>query len=286
MEADRGRVLHLQEHLDEALEAYDVALQLDPGRQVVPRLGICLGLAAAAVQSQRLPGRVEVLRWRGEVLLALRRYPEAAAAFDAYLDRGGTPSAAVYRQRGLAQTNLGRHAEAIDDYGRALDAGPKDEEKAPLHLYRGQEHLATNALQQALRDFERSLHLNPNNPDACLGCAHVWLRLDDPQKGVSYAEQAVRNKPTEPRLWLGAARVCAQAAAQLQPGPGRQAVQALLRARYQEQAVAFLRTALNLVPAGQRPAYWREQVRQDPVLNQLRAVPGFAPLAAFDGPPQ
>ena len=102
-EADRGRVLQLQKHLPEALAAYAAALAADPGR-------------------------VEVLRWRGQALFAQRLYPEAAAAFDAYVARETAPVPAVYRMRGQARAKSGRHPEAIDDFGRALDAQRKDAE--------------------------------------------------------------------------------------------------------------------------------------------------------------
>src|SRR5205814_5833202 len=48
-EADRGRVLHLLERSDEALAAYEKALQADPGR-------------------------VDVHLWRGQVLLVQGKY--------------------------------------------------------------------------------------------------------------------------------------------------------------------------------------------------------------------
>jgi tetratricopeptide (TPR) repeat protein len=252
-EADRGRVLHLQARFEEALAAYDAALKA-------------------------APGRVDVVRWRGEVLLTQHRYPEAAAAFDAYLGKGGTPSAAVYRQRGLARAKLGQHAEAADDYGRALNGKPKDEEKGPLYLSRGQEYLALDALQPALHDFEEALRLDPNNAEAHLGCAHVRVKLGDARRGVADAEKAVQGGPKEPRLWHGAARVHAQAAAQLKAEPGQEQRQASIRSRYQARAVALLRTALDLVPADQRQAYWSENVMKDAALYPLRSIPGFVQI--------
>jgi tetratricopeptide (TPR) repeat protein len=245
-DADRGRVLHLQERFEEALAAYDAALKAEPGR-------------------------VDVHRRRGEVLLVQRRYREAAAAFDAYLGEGGAPSVAVYRQRGLAHAKLDRHAKAIEDYGRALEAKPKEDERAPLYLYRGQEYLAINALQPALRDFEEALRLDPNRADAYLGCALVRVKLGDPHKGVVDAENTVKGEPKDPHLWHGAARVYAQAVAQLKPEPGQDARQATIRLRYQERAVVLLRTALTLVPAGQRQAYWREHVMKDAALYPIQS---------------
>jgi eukaryotic-like serine/threonine-protein kinase len=255
-DADRGRVLHLQERFEEALAAYDAALKGDPERVVV-------------------------LRWRGEVLLVQRNYREAAAAFDAYLEKGGARSAAVYRQRALAHVKLGQHAEAIDDYGRALEAKPKDEEKAPLYLNRGQEYLIVNALEPALRDFQEALRLDPNSADAALGCAYVQAKQGEPRKGVADAEKAVKGEPMEPRLWHGAARIYAQAAAQRRAESGQLTSSAQLQ--YQERAVALLRTALQFVPADERKAYWREQVMKDTALEPLRGIPAFVELAAFYG---
>ena len=167
--------------------------------------------------------------------MELRKYREAAAAFDAYLEKGGEPSAAVYRERGLAHLKLGEHDEAIVDYTLALKAKPKDEDKALLYRSRGQEYLTINALQLALRDFEEALRLDPQNADAYLGRAHVWVTRGELHKAVADADEVVKSEPKEPRLWHGAARVYAQAAAQLQAEPG----QALSYSHYRERAAVL-----------------------------------------------
>src|SRR5262249_450799 len=138
-------------------------------------------------------------------------------------------------------------------------------------LYRGQEYLAINALQPALDDFEKALHLDPKSADAFLGRSLVNVKLGDLRQGVVDANKAVEGKPKEPHLWQGAARVFVQAAAQLKAEPSQEASQARMRARYQERAVVLLRTALSLVPADQRQAYWREQVMKDAVLYPIRS---------------
>src|SRR5262249_25517645 len=143
---------------------------------------------------------------------------------------------------------LDRHAEAIEDYGRALEARPKDDEKALLYRFRGREYLASNALQPALRDFEQALHLDPDSADAHLGCALVRVKLGDLHQGLTEAEKALKDEPKEPRLWHEAARVYAQAIAHRKAEPSQDARQAALRTRYQERAFVLLRTAFNLVP--------------------------------------
>src|SRR5262249_38662059 len=264
--ADRGRVLHLQEHFKEALAAYDAALEADPKR-------------------------VAVRRWRGEVLLVLGKYSKAkealaaygaaAAAFDDYLKQGGTPSAALYRQRGFARGQLDQHLEAIDDYSRALDAEPKKEEKAPLYLERGKEYLIVKAPQPALRDFTKALQHDPKSGDAYLGCAYAWVKLGDAQKAMTNADQAVECQKNEPRLWLGAARVYTQAGEMIKPNPGQEANQATARAQLQDKAVEFLDTALKLVPPDQQ-ADWREQVMNDPALSPLHTHPRFPKITPRD----
>jgi serine/threonine protein kinase/Tfp pilus assembly protein PilF len=263
-QAERGRVLHLRARFEEALAAYDKAQEADPGR-------------------------VAVYGWRGEVLLAKavqlegddnpflfqpkyreairHMYGEAAAAFDAYLKKGGSPSAAVYRQRGLALSKLDKHPEAILDFSRALEAKPTDKEKARLCLYRGQEYLAIQDRQRALQDFENVLRLDPENRDAYLGRAHSGVKLD-PYKAVVDANNAVKGKPKDPRLWLGAARVYALAAAHLKTEPG-QATRDVTISNYQRQAEKHLRAAVGLVPSDQQRAFWREFVRKDKALYPI-----------------
>jgi tetratricopeptide (TPR) repeat protein/predicted Ser/Thr protein kinase len=255
IDADRGRVLQTQKRFGEALAAYDRALEANLGR-------------------------VEVHRWRGEVLLAQGRYEESIAAFDAYLTKGGQPSVALYHERGLAREKLGRLTEAVEDYSLALGAGPKDEERGALYLSRGQDYLALDALQPALRDFEEALRLQPDNANAALGRALVRVKLGDIVKGVADAERAVKDDPNEPSLWHGAARVYAQAAALVKAPPGRETEQAILRAQYQQKAIVLLRKALDLTPAGQRQGYWRKNVMKDAALDPIRNHPEFVRLTA------
>ncbi len=240
-EADRGRVLHLEQRLSEALAAFDAARKANPVF-------------------------VNVHRWRGEVLLRQGRYQEAAAAFDAYLKKGGERSVAVYRQRGLARTKTQRHAEAVADYTRALESNPKDEEKAPLYLSRGQEYFSLNSMTSALSDLGEALRLDPTNSNAALACAHVHIKLMETHEAVAHAEAVVKRKPTDPHLWYEAARIYAQAAGQIkaEPGDGK------IRSLYHERAEALLMTAMAQMPARQRPAYWKEKVLKDPALNAIR----------------
>jgi tetratricopeptide (TPR) repeat protein/tRNA A-37 threonylcarbamoyl transferase component Bud32 len=252
-DADRGRVLQVQESFAAALAAYDAALEADPKH-------------------------VAVRHWRGEVLLVLHKYGDAAEAFDDYLEQGGTPSAKLYRQRGLARAKLNRHREAIDDYSRALDAKPKNEEMAPLLLERGKENLEFKAPGPALHDFTEALRYDPKSGDAHLGCAYACVKLGDAQKAMTHADLAVKCQPNDPSLWLGAARVYTHAGEMIKPDPGQEANQEAVRKERQKQALGLLAGALGNMPdAEQRRAYLHE-VMNDPALNPLRGNPGFDKL--------
>jgi tetratricopeptide (TPR) repeat protein len=252
--AERGRILQRRRQYAQAVAAYDAALKVPPG------------LAGARLG-------------RADAELELGNYNEALASLDDYLKKGGQPRAEVYRARGLARAKLGRHAEAIDDYGRALEANPKDEERAPLHLSRGGEYLAINALEPALRDFEEAVRLDSTSADAWLACAQVRVQLGDAEKGVADAERAVQGGPKEPRPWHGAARVYVQAAGHLKAEHGHEERQVRMRLLYLRRAVALLRTALDLLTADQqRQAYWRENVLTDAALDPLRGLPEFVRL--------
>jgi eukaryotic-like serine/threonine-protein kinase len=253
-EADRGRVLHLQEKFDDALAAYQAALKADPTR-------------------------VEVFRFEGEMFLAKSDYRAAATAFDAFLEKGGPPTTAVYRERGLARMKLSLHTEAVDDFGRALDGKPTQDNRAALYVNRGREYLILKLLDAAMRDFEDALRLDPHCADAYLGRALVQIKRENAEEAVADADMAVQSAAKNPHLWLGAARIYSQAAAQLKPAQDRTGAQAKTRTQYQERAVVLLRTALGDLPPEEQRSYWREQVTNDAALDPIRGNPGFLELA-------
>ena len=97
------------------------------------------------------------------------------------------------------------------------------------------------------------------------------MKLGNHQAGVAAADTAIQSEPKEPRLWHAAARVYAQAAAQLQGQPGQDAARTMTGSRYQARAVVLLGKALHLVPRDQRQGYWQETVLKDAALYPIRA---------------
>ncbi|HTK74904.1 MAG TPA: hypothetical protein VL371_06560, partial [Gemmataceae bacterium] len=69
-----------------------------------------------------------------------------------------------------------------------------------------------------------------------------------------------RNKPDTPEMMHNVACVYALAAARVRADAAERDRDAV-EAGYRRQAMAALRKAFDMVPAGQRAAYWRDKMR-------------------------
>jgi tetratricopeptide (TPR) repeat protein len=109
---------------------------------------------------QRLYAEGEALVREGKLDEAVARFSEGLAIDDHFRQRYVT----MYAQRAFALHRLGRFAEAIDDYGRAIAMEP------PMH--QGQYHMQRGMClrrvggrdDDALGDFTRAAELAPEQP--------------------------------------------------------------------------------------------------------------------------
>lgn len=108
-------------------------------------------------------GRAEVWAWHGEALLWIGRYREALTLLDRAVAAGAWLGCGW---RGAAHLVLGDFAAAQPDLDRAVVAAPFD---AEAHLWRGELLRRMGRYQEALRDLDGSLALDP---------AGVWARFD------------------------------------------------------------------------------------------------------------
>jgi eukaryotic-like serine/threonine-protein kinase len=220
------------------------------------------------------PGYPPAHRQRAETLWALGRHADAGAALDLYL-RTAPPSPEAYQARGLIHAKLRQYAEAVDAYGRALALRPD----ANTLTYRGWAYLQLEAARPALADFEAALRLQAGHPSARCGRGLARARLGDVPGAVADAEAVLRQDAGTEQLLLNVARTYGraagvrEAAAATSPRASREA------GRYRERAVELLRAVLEQLPAKERPAFWRDQIRTDPDLASLRRSPGLLELA-------
>jgi serine/threonine protein kinase/Tfp pilus assembly protein PilF len=194
---ERGRVLYQVRKDREAVAAYDAALKT-------------------------YPGYADAHFRRAEALLRLADYQEACAGCDRYFHEKGRPRADVYRLRGSAHENLGRHAEAVRDYTLALELEPRD---GPTLAARGSVLLACRSPVLALADFDQALGLPAGGVRPAEGVAparaatdkaslhagrgYALLQMGRPAEAAAAFQRALEVGPARgrTRLALGAALV-------------------------------------------------------------------------------
>jgi tetratricopeptide (TPR) repeat protein/predicted Ser/Thr protein kinase len=253
VQIERGQLLNQSRRPQDALAAFDAALQAAPRH--APAHG-----------------------GRGEALLRLKRYAEAIEAFTAYLDNGGRATVAVYQARALARIKLGTPQAALADLSLALQLEPNN---ATILTHRGQAFLAcqNDQNQSALSDFEDAIRSNPSSGPAYSGRARVRLELGQVSDALADVDTALSLGPPTATLVYSAATVYARAVAKLDADPSRKTrVDAETRVRYQDQALALVEQALLLLPEDQRAAFWRETVQRDSALAAIRHNMGFVRL--------
>ena len=199
------------------------------------------------------PDHPQALRLQAEALFHLGRFDQVVAAFDRYLE-AGKPLESVYRGRGLARAELGRHAGAIEDFTKALEMSPT----SAVQAYRGWMHLGVDAPKLAQRDFELAIELDPKNGDAYSGRGMVHASQGRYREAARDAAEAVRLGPPSPRLFFNAARIYAQC-----PDPSPQ------------RHLELIQQAMRLLPEDQRSAFWSKNIRRDQALAVLRRRPAF-----------
>jgi serine/threonine protein kinase/tetratricopeptide (TPR) repeat protein len=244
-----GRICHQQGRFADAVAAYDRALRIQPDHAMAHHL-------------------------RGEALLELGRPQEAQSAFGACL-KVKPDFGAAYRARGQAHVRLGDFAGAVEDYTQALHL----ERDASILTHRGWAYFFTDAWKLAEHDFDAAVRLDAEPGDAHVGRGLARVMLGDYRQAVADADAVLgRNKPDTPEMTHNVACLFALAAARVRADGGERE-RAALEVGYRRQAMGALRRTLQLVPAGQRLAFWRDKMRPDSALDPIRNSAEFVQLA-------
>lgn len=240
-------------HADDLIERGRLLLHDHKNGEALTSLDAALALRPQSGPAQRL---------RADALFQLGRFAEVIAALDRYLETGKLLES-VYRLRGLARMELGKHPGAIEDFTKAVELHPTSE----VFAYRGWAHVACAAPTLALRDFELAIELEPANGDAYNGRGLMRLSLGKRAEAIRDAEEAVRRGPASTRLLYNATRIHAQcgSASEL-------------------RALELLHQAVALLPEAERGAFWSTVMRTDVALNNLRRHPQFLRLEAEIAP--
>jgi tetratricopeptide (TPR) repeat protein len=255
---DLGLLRHKAGEHREALDDYAAALQADPGFFL-------------AHQQQAF------------ALLKLQRNEEAGKALDLFLAKGGRPTPALYRARGLIHSERGENPEALVAFSLALNL-EKDKDVETLND-RGWTYLRLNVPQSALADFEAALKREPAHADSLCGRGHARVLLGRVPEAVQDAEAVTSSKNPKPRLVLFAACIYSRAAAQLGArADARSPANQRAIEHHQARALELLVEALRQFPEAQRPAFWQKNVRHESALAAVHNHPGWRRLEMRYGP--
>jgi serine/threonine protein kinase/tetratricopeptide (TPR) repeat protein len=212
---------------------------------------------------------------RGMSLLKLGRPTDARAAFNECL-RVESDHGDAYRGRGQARVQMGDYAGAIEDYTQAVHL----HRDASILAHRGWAYFFADALRLAEHDFEDAIRLDREPGDAHVGRSLTRVMHGDYRGAITDAEAVLgRNKPDTPEMMHNVACIFALAAARVRADAAERNRDAM-EAGYRRQAMSALRRAIDMVPAGQRTAYWQDKMRPDSALDAIR---GSAEFAQLDG---
>jgi tetratricopeptide (TPR) repeat protein len=164
-----GRAYDNASRYDEAIQACDKAIGLDPGSNLFDgATAYCnRGVAYAGI---------------GRLAEAVQDYDKAIAFNPDY--------ALAYNNRGLASATIGRLTEAIADYDKAIALNP---DYVEAYESRGIAYARSGRADDALRDFDQALRLEPdyglgyyNRGLACAQIGRLTEAIGDYDKAIAF----------------------------------------------------------------------------------------------------
>jgi len=108
-------------------------------------------------------------------------------------------TAGDYNNRGTTYTELGQHAQALADYGRALELDPTF---AQAYTNRGITYKALGQHAQALVDYGRALELDPTLAQAYANRGNTYADLGQPAQSLADYGRALELAPTYAQAYV------------------------------------------------------------------------------------
>lgn len=213
--ADLARALRAAGSFEEAREAYQRALQLDP-----TDLGSWLEQAATHEKLENWEGAVEAYEGAmalrpaastaarlGQALLKTGAADQAARVFDDALVKW-PDEALLQNGRGMALGALGKHAEALLAYERAITLEPTLAEAWYNHGIAAQQ---CGDAERAGRDWRETLRLRPALPECLRALADLLRSTGDAAEALEHYRRALEVRTDDTGLLLEYARLLVEA---------------------------------------------------------------------------
>jgi Tfp pilus assembly protein PilF len=164
---------------------------VNPVRPPVNPIGIGVGSSTAQVEQALLFAQGQ-------------QYDQAVRCIKAVLD-ADPRSALALRVLGLIFHLMGRDANAIEDYSRAITLNPRD---ATAFYYRCLAQSTSNPTA-AVQDCKRAIAARPDLAEAHLGLANAWFALGLNESAYLEADTMIRLAPASPLGYAMRGRISA-----------------------------------------------------------------------------
>ncbi len=133
---------------------------------------------------------LKLLNEKAVILNEKRQYPLAVAIYDEIIRK--QPQAYAYNNRGTAKYALGNEQEAIKDYDRAISLNPK---YADAYNNRGKAKFEMGNKPEAIADLDRAISLNPKSAEAYFNRGNAKSDLGNQLEAIKDYDRAISLNP-------------------------------------------------------------------------------------------
>lgn len=147
---------------------------------------------------QKNPSNVEARRLLGEISAKLGDGPTAEKELRRAIELG-TAREAVLLSLAEALQLQGKNQAILDEITLPPSLPPQSQ--AILAAYRGDAWLALNKLDQARREYEEALRLDPGSPRGKLGLAYLAVRENQIDQALKLLDETLKAAPEEAKAW-------------------------------------------------------------------------------------
>src|SRR6266496_477269 len=197
---DEGNQLYNHAHYQEALQAYERAIQLDPSfAEAHDARGdalFCLNRSQEALAAYERAIHLDAkyahaYEGKGSLLYDLKHYHEALEAYEQAI-RLDPASASTYNGEGNTLYDLNRYQEALVAYEQAIQLDPK-----LAYAYNGKSWTLwqLKRFEEALIAYEQAIRLDPSCASTYNGEGNTLYDLDRYKEALVAYEQAIQLKP-------------------------------------------------------------------------------------------